>query len=407
MRASPSGVGLNCMLASSFTAYPRSSCAAGQYGWAGLGWWTFSKWHGPPSLQGMPRHSCYLCNSKPGHPPASGCGPPLWRPCQCHTPPSWQSGRAPSGVAAAALCPAAMGTRALIGSPNVCGSTLLSTTGAGNCAAFTGSPPCSSACLLEVDGRRHEVLALLEHGQRVLAAPRLVAIHLQKVTLRARGNRGNTSISSRQAHVLVQSAKRIGQQAMCHTACDALGCRTHLCDHKPRGCKALPSNVDGHARLLALRIPRAAAAEECSASMREEHGAVTGKTPTAGQRLAMLLQRYPIRAFMHSTRNMPECSISKLPPSSHARKWRTMNSNSASFSRSPPGYGLSGWMGGWAWGQVCAGQLRIPRIISRCRVQRSPVSRIRNTMPAQLIVRPPCHAPPLTPCHRGHLALAI
>lgn len=51
MRASPSGVGLNCMLASSFTAYPRSSCAAGQYGWAGLGWWTFSKWHGPQSLQ--------------------------------------------------------------------------------------------------------------------------------------------------------------------------------------------------------------------------------------------------------------------------------------------------------------------------------------------------------------------
>lgn len=38
--------------------------------------------------------------------------------------------------------------------------------------------------------------------------------------------------------------------------------------------------------------------------------------------------------------------------SAYARKWRTMNSNRASFSRSPPGYGLSGWMGGWAWRQA-------------------------------------------------------
>ena len=43
---------------------------------------------------------------------------------------------------------------------------------------------CFRARLLEVDGGGHEGLALLEHGQRVLAAPRLIAVHLQEVALR-------------------------------------------------------------------------------------------------------------------------------------------------------------------------------------------------------------------------------
>lgn len=92
--------------------------------------------------------------------------------------------------------------------------------------------------------------------------------------------------------------------------------------------------------------------------------------------------------------------------SAHARKWRTMNSNSASFSRSPPVYGLSGWMGGCAWGRRGATHSDPESAAAPCIAPLPGLLAVHNqtqqrAQHSQVHRRPSPYAAPAAPYRRG------